>query len=703
MRLSPIFHNRKSTSASQGWLQVALIALIVLSVMAVAGLLLTPRSIQAASLAQGVDPGQLERLKSVLQSLGFSGSEPYSEWSPQVCPNTKGLTTRVNDIGGVPPEQMAPGQQATHLTVYLFPAESEICVPRHFGQEYDAMLNQGDAASGEPWSPQRFTLSGGQDAAVQAYAWQLRKLSNGSSYSYGYTNGIFACGTLFFHVYGAKMGNQPMEDTDNWSGPAWKLAEDQVPRTKQMMEKLAAALQAGNACVIPATPTPTLTPTTTPTVTPTQPAGQLGVGHGCSYNEPGISPEQLRCAATTTNALPNAQIEYAWKLDGVEQAEKGDTFTRNETDITPGTHTLIVVAKDTGNNQTASSSFTFTKPGGAMKVAVMCGVREEDARSVMCYADVTDAPEDAALAYQWTWNGAPEGETGSELSKAGLKDGSYAILVGVLDTNSGKSASPASTTVQVGPPAPLPANPAPQPQANQPQQPSGKPAGSPSGCVPGRDPYVEIVSMDGDISTKTGQGDWNECTLGQKLGSDVEIHAGPESTATLRFPDGATFEVKQLTNMMIGPLLVKADRFKLELLIHLGEIKANVQHRETVRSDFSIRTPTATCGVRGTVFSVRYDEKTGTTTVSVEEGEVLVTPVNTALAPVTLTGGQQVQVNMDSISTPAPVTSGGPGSWSLFTPAQRAIIGVVLCAGMIVLLGLLAAVLIIMRRRRRPA
>lgn len=195
-------------------------------------------------------------------------------------------------------------------------------------------------------------------------------------------------------------------------------------------------------------------------------SGAIGVGHGCSYNEPNISPGQLRCAATTTNALPNATIEYAWKLDGNAQSEKGNSFTRADKDIAPGTHTLVVVAKDTKNNKEASSSFTFAKPGGTMSVSVQCAVRADNASAVTCYADVKDAPAGAALTYEWTWNNASEGEPSRTLNKTGLKDGSYTITVRAKESSSGKTAS-ASTTVQVSAPAQPPAA---KPPAAQPPE-----------------------------------------------------------------------------------------------------------------------------------------------------------------------------------------------------------------------------------------
>lgn len=175
----------------------------------------------------------------------------------------------------------------------------------------------------------------------------------------------------------------------------------------------------------------------------------------------------------------------------------------------------------------------------------------------------------------------------------------------------------------------------------------------------GADAYATIIAMDGDVSYKEGLGGgWPECRVGQRVGSNVELHTGPESSVTLQYLDGSTLVVKELTQLMIGILLVRADRYKMELLLKLGEIKASVPHRETVRSDFHCGTPAAVSSVRGTVFIVRHDATTESTTVSVEEGEVLVTPTNTTLSPVTLSAGQRMRVTLNGVEKLTPPETG---------------------------------------------
>ncbi len=95
------------------------------------------------------------------------------------------------------------------------------------------------------------------------------------------------------------------------------------------------------------------------------------------------------------------------------------------------------------------------------------------------------------------------------------------------------------------------------------------------------------------------------------------------------------------------------------VLIKMGEIRAKFPPQETIRSDFSIKSPTATAGVRGTVFIVKFDVEKQITTVTTIEGRVEVTPENRSLTAVTVVAGQEVLVTANKIG---PVYSIGPNA-----------------------------------------
>lgn len=89
---------------------------------------------------------------------------------------------------------------------------------------------------------------------------------------------------------------------------------------------------------------------------------------------------------------------------------------------------------------------------------------------------------------------------------------------------------------------------------------------------------------------------------------DDDVHTGPDSDVELKFEDGAHVTIKEMTEIRIRGLVKKEDRIQTQLLLKMGELKAQVKPQTVIRSDFSVQSITAAASVRGTVFSVKYDE-----------------------------------------------------------------------------------------------
>src|SRR6185436_7663037 len=123
---------------------------------------------------------------------------------------------------------------------------------------------------------------------------------------------------------------------------------------------------------------------------------------------------------------------------------------------------------------------------------------------------------------------------------------------------------------------------------------------------------VTLLKLTGDANFLQPGADWQEASEGMRLGAEDEIHTGPDSEAILQFPDGSTVVINQLTRIRMGGLLKNDTRFKIEVLLKMGEIQSHIKPQEVIGSGFSVKTPTATASVRGTIFVTRYDEKTQT-------------------------------------------------------------------------------------------
>jgi hypothetical protein len=214
-----------------------------------------------------------------------------------------------------------------------------------------------------------------------------------------------------------------------------------------------------------------------PTLASPPPAssGAFNTSGGCHYAPPtGSIQGLLDCAATSSGKAADAEIEYRWYVDGVQQPETGNTYSRSDAELSPGDHTITVVAFDTKNNLRANGSdFKFTVAGPAspatsepapsatsepaaaptstFSVALGCA-------SGSCSATVSGAPGGADLQYQWYVDYGLESTLNVKtFSYASKSDGPHAITVVVKDLTSGKSAS-SNTAVFVGNPSDIKEN-----------------------------------------------------------------------------------------------------------------------------------------------------------------------------------------------------------------------------------------------------
>ena len=90
-----------------------------------------------------------------------------------------------------------------------------------------------------------------------------------------------------------------------------------------------------------------------------------------------------------------------------------------------------------------------------------------------------------------------------------------------------------------------------------------------------------------------------------------------------------------------------ANEARIDLRLDSGGLKVTA-------GDFAIfqnvKTPVAVTSSRGqNSFTVRHETASGVTAVRALVGEVAVTPGNGSLAPVTLSGGQEVEVTADAV------------------------------------------------------
>lgn len=135
----------------------------------------------------------------------------------------------------------------------------------------------------------------------------------------------------------------------------------------------------------------------------------------------------------------------------------------------------------------------------------------------------------------------------------------------------------------------------------------------------------------GDVSYRvTGGGsDYMPLTAGTVLTNKMEIDADPDSSATLRLPNGAIVTIKGGTRVRLEDLTPSGGQARVSVRLLMGEIiyrhNAN-SPSQSVRGDFVILTNTAVTSTRGTEFTAKFDAKTFMLTLDLREGKLEFNP-----------------------------------------------------------------------------
>lgn len=121
-----------------------------------------------------------------------------------------------------------------------------------------------------------------------------------------------------------------------------------------------------------------------------------------------------------------------------------------------------------------------------------------------------------------------------------------------------------------------------------------------------------VREVHGEVLTRSPGGEWQPAEKGMILNEKDEIRTGEGATAQVALDDGKVgqVDIREKSYFRIHTLKQSresGDRTTLldlaigKVLVHAKKLKGN--------SKFEVRTPTATTGVRGTVFEVAVEPK----------------------------------------------------------------------------------------------
>lgn len=133
-----------------------------------------------------------------------------------------------------------------------------------------------------------------------------------------------------------------------------------------------------------------------------------------------------------------------------------------------------------------------------------------------------------------------------------------------------------------------------------------------------------IVGVTGDVQVKrTGNNDWQNAKLNMDVLGDDLIRTKKESRCEITLLDKSVLRIGEQTEFQLTSANITRNQKNVKGVLSKGKIWSNVTRLRSQREEFQIKTPTAVCAVRGTVYRIDADSSTA---LLVYDGEVDVGP-----------------------------------------------------------------------------
>jgi hypothetical protein len=139
---------------------------------------------------------------------------------------------------------------------------------------------------------------------------------------------------------------------------------------------------------------------------------------------------------------------------------------------------------------------------------------------------------------------------------------------------------------------------------------------------------LTISYIEGEVEVlKEKAKTWEKAKLYSYLTSGDRIRTKFGAKAELKFPDGSIIRMEENTVLEIKELIKRKEKEVSSFKMMWGKLKARIKRLITKESSVNFYTPTAVIGLRGTIFELRVDIKTGETLLKVLEGKVFFRPI----------------------------------------------------------------------------
>jgi hypothetical protein len=135
-------------------------------------------------------------------------------------------------------------------------------------------------------------------------------------------------------------------------------------------------------------------------------------------------------------------------------------------------------------------------------------------------------------------------------------------------------------------------------------------------CAQESEAYIREFT--GTVDVKVGTAAWRAARTGERIAKDTVISTSFKSTALIALGN-STLIVKPLTRLTLAEIQNMQGDESVDLYLHTGRVRAEVNPPVSGKTNFTMRSPTTTASVRGTSFD--FDG----VNLSVDEGRVYIT------------------------------------------------------------------------------
>lgn len=176
------------------------------------------------------------------------------------------------------------------------------------------------------------------------------------------------------------------------------------------------------------------------------------------------------------------------------------------------------------------------------------------------------------------------------------------------------------------------------------------------------DSLAVMKDVKGRVELKAPDGDWGPAVAGAALAKDTMISTGFNSQATVAL-GGSVLTIKPITRLTLEDIVRQEGNESVSLYLLAGRVKAEVHPPVGGKTDFKVKSPTATASVRGTEFefdAVNLDVADGVVSFSGASGGPAVQVARGETSYVNENGAATVAVTAEALAAtppPAPVST----------------------------------------------